>query len=424
MANARTPQSEGLDILVLGGGVAGISAAIEATEAGCNVTLIEKSPTLGGRAVRNHQYFPKLCPPSCGMEINFQRIRKNPRIHVITQAELERLEGVPGDFQATLKIAPRHVNANCTQCGACAVVCPAERPDEVNCGLSRTKSAYLPSLTAYPPWYAIDRQACVEGCHACVDACQYAAIDLQQQPERKTVRVAAVVAATGWESYDATKIANLGFGRCRNVVTNVMMERMASLSGPTQGKILRPSDDQPPRSVAFVQCAGSRDANHLPYCSAVCCSASLKQTTYLHRQLPECKTTLFYIDLRTPGLLQDFYSKVTADGSVRLIKGKVGKIEEDAATGDLIVTAEEALTGKKISTRFDMVVLATGMVPNTQGLPEGFHPDEFGFLTNEDKGLYGAGCVHRPSEVVSSIRDATGAALRALQCVVEGLPRG
>ena len=232
------------------------------------------------------------------------------------------------------------------------------------------------------------------------------------------------MAATGWEPYDAAKIDNLGFGRCRNVVTNVMMERLASLSGPTQGKILRPSDEQPPRSVAFVQCAGSRDANHLPYCSAVCCSASLKQTTYLHRQLPECKTTLFYIDLRTPGLLQDFFSKVTADGSVCLIKGKVGKVEEDASTGDLIVTVEEVMTGKKTSTRFDMVVLATGMVPNTQGLPAGFHTDEFGFVANEDKGLYSAGCVHRPSEVASSIRDATGAALRALQCVVEGLPRG
>ncbi len=424
MTNADTVQSEGLNILVLGGGVAGMTAAIEAAEAGCNVTLIEKSPTLGGRAVRNNQYFPKLCPPSCGMEINFQRIRKSSRIHIITQAKLERLEGVPGDFQATLKIAPRFVNANCTLCGACAQVCPAERTDEINCGLSRTKAAYLPSLTAFPSRYAIDRQGCVEGCHACVDACQYAAIDLQQGPEQMTLRAAAVVAATGWESYDAAKIANLGFGRCRNVVTNVMMERLASLSGPTQGKILRPSDGQPPRSVAFVQCAGSRDANHLPYCSAVCCSASLKQTTYLRSQLPECKTTIFYIDLRTPGLLQDFCNKVTADGNVRLVKGKVGKVEEDAATGDLIVTAEEVLTGKKTSARFSMVVLATGMVPNTRELPAGFGLDEFGFVTNESKGLYGAGCVHRPTEVAASIRDATGAALRALQCVVEGLPRG
>ncbi len=424
MRHTDIPQSDGLDILVLGGGIAGITAAVEAAEAGCNVTLIEKSPTLGGRAVRNNQYFPKLCPPSCGMEINFQRIRKNPRIHVITQAKLERLEGVPGDFRATLKIAPRFVNANCTLCGACAQVCPAERADEINCGLSRTKAAYLPSLTAFPARFVIDRQACTEGCHACIDACRYSAIDLQQQPEPMTLRVAAVVAATGWESYDATKITNLGFGRCRNVVTNVLMERLSSLSGPTQGKILRPSDGQSPRSVAFVQCAGSRDANHLPYCSAVCCSASLKQTTYLRSQLPECETTIFYIDLRTPGLLQDFCDKVTANGNVRLVKAKVGKIEEDAATDDLIVTAEDALTGKKTSMRFGMVVLATGMVPNTRELPTGFGFDEFGFVTNERIGLYGAGCVHRPTEVAASVRDATGAALRALQCVVEGLPHG
>jgi quinone-modifying oxidoreductase subunit QmoA len=417
-------QSEGLDILVLGGGVAGISAAIEAAEAGCNVTLIEKSPFLGGRAIRSHLYFPKLCPPTCGLEINFQRIKKNPRIHVLTQTELVRLEGGPGDFQATVKIAPRFVNANCTLCGACAQVCPAERVDEVNYGLSRTRAAYLPSLMAFPSRYVIDRPACAEGCHACVDACQYAAIDLEQKPEERTLHVAAVIVATGWTSYDATKITNLGFGRCRNVVTNVIMERLASLSGPTQGKVLRPSDNQPPRSVAFVQCAGSRDANHLPYCSAVCCAASLKQATYLRSQWPECEITIFYIDLRTPGFLQDFRDKVMADGNIRLVKGKVGKIEEDAATGDLVVTAEDALTGKKASTHFSMVVLATGIVPNTQGLPAGFRLDEFGFVGNESKGLYGAGCARRPYDVSTSIRDATGTALRALQCVVEGLPRG
>jgi quinone-modifying oxidoreductase subunit QmoA len=424
MADIQTTQSAGLDILVLGGGVAGISAAIEAAEAGCNVTLIEKTPFLGGRAIRSHLYFPKLCPPTCGLEINFQRIKKNPRIRVLTQAELERLDGAPGDFQATVKIAPRYVNANCTLCGACTQACPAERTDEVNYGLSRTRAAYLPSLMAFPSRYVIDRQACAEGCHACVDACQYAAIDLDQKPVEKALHVAAVIAATGWTSYDATKITNLGFGRCRNVVTNVILERLASLSGPTQGKILRPSDNQPPRTVAFVQCAGSRDANHLPYCSAVCCSASLKQATYLRSQWPECEITIFYIDLRTPGLLQDFRDKVMADGSIRLVKGKVGKIEEDAATGDRVVTAEDALTGKKTSTRFDMVVLATGIVPNTQGLPAGFCLDEFGFVTNESKGLYGAGCASRPHEVAASIRDATGTALRALQCVVEGLPRG
>jgi quinone-modifying oxidoreductase subunit QmoA len=325
---------------------------------------------------------------------------------------------------ATVKTTPRYINANCTACGACAQVCPAERPDEFNYGLSRTKAAYLPFLTAFPARYVIDRTACADGCHACVDACRYAAIDLDQQEEQKTLHVAAVIAATGWTPYDASKITNLGYGRFANVVTNVVMERLAAPSGPTKGKIIRPSDGRPPRSVAFVQCAGSRDANHLPYCSSVCCSASLKQTSYVRNQCPECELTVYYIDLRTPGLLQDFCDKVTRDGAARLVKGKVGKVEEDAATGDLIVTAEEALTGKKTTRRFDMVVLATGMVPNTQGLPPGLDLDEFGFVTGANKGLYGAGCAARPQEVGASVRDATGAALHALQCVVEGLSRG
>jgi len=405
-------------ILVVGGGIAGMTAAVEAAEAGCGVVLIERSPALGGRALRMNLYFPKLCPPACGLEINLRRLKANSRITVFTLAELEELSGTPGHYEATIKIAPRYVTDACTGCGECVAVCPVEVADEFNYGLARTKAIHAPHHMAFPAQYVVERNFCQPECTACLRACRYGAIALEQQAERKKVRVAAVVAATGWVEYDAKKIGNLGFGRFPNVVTNVLFERMAAPDGPSRGKILRPSDGKAPRRIAFVQCAGSRDENHLPYCSSVCCSASLKQTTYLRKLYPDAEITVFYIDLRTPGLLQDFSNRVTEESHLRLIKGKVGKIEEDAGTRDLLVTAEETLSGKKATEQFDLVVLATGMVPQTAGLPRGFSVDEFGFLQNNTPGLYAAGCAKRPEEVAASVRDATGAALKAMQCAV------
>jgi quinone-modifying oxidoreductase subunit QmoA len=278
---------------------------------------------------------------------------------------------------------------------------------------------YLPYGTALPASYVIDRAACPEGCKACKEACVYGAIDLEQKTERKTFRVAAVVAATGWAPYDVTKVGNLGFGKYPNVVTNFIMERLAAVDGPTRGRILRPSDGEAPQTVAFVQCAGSRDENHLSYCSAVCCAASMKQATYIRALYPQAEVTIYYIDVRTPGRLEEFYASVAADKKIRVVKGKVAKVEEEPGTADLLVTAEDVLSGKKVTHKFNLVVLAAGIVPQTEGLPGGFALDEFKFLSLPDgkAGLYGAGCAHRPAEVSASVQDATGAALKALQCV-------
>jgi len=393
-----------------------LTAAIEAAEAGFSVVLIEKSAYLGGRAIGFNLYFPKLCPPACGFEINFRRIRNNPRITVLTQAELEELSGSAGDYEATIRLSPRFVTEACTLCGVCADVCPAERADEFNFGLSKTKAAYLPHKMAFPAEYVIDRSVCKEDCTTCLDACRYGAINLDQKIERKKFRIAAVVLATGWVPYDAARITNLGYGRFPNVVTNVVLERMAAVNGPTAGKILRPSDETEPANVAFVQCAGSRDENHLPYCSSVCCSASLKHSTYIHTLYPDAQVTIFYIDTRTPGFLQQFYAKVAANEHLKMVKGKVGKVEEDPRTHDLLVTAEEVLTGKKLTQRFGLVVLATGIVPQTNGIPLNLARDEFGFVTNGTPGIFAAGCAKRPEEVSAAVRDATGAALKALQC--------
>lgn len=424
MDDGNATSSNRKSLLVIGGGVAGLTAATEAAEAGCSVVLIEKAAFLGGRAIGFNLYFPKLCPPTCGFEINFRRIRNNPRITVLAQAELEELTGSTGDYEATVKISPRFVTEACTLCGDCAEACPAERADEFNFGLSKTKAAYLPHKMTFPAEYVIDRKSCREGCTACADACRYGAIDLGQQVERKKFHVAAVVLATGWAPYDASKITTLGFGRFPNVVTNVVLERMAATNGPTRGKILRPSDGKAPARVAFVQCAGSRDENHLPYCSSVCCPASLKHSTYIHDLYPEAQVTIFYIDIRTPGLLQDFYAKVATNCHLKMIKGKVGRVEEDSQTHDLLVTAEEVLKGKKTTEKFDLVVLATGMVPQTTGLPLSLARDEFGFVTNGTPGIYATGCAKRPEEVSATVRDATGAALKALQCAVRSAHHG
>jgi len=424
MGNTGNAMTDMNRILVIGGGVAGLTVAIEAAEAGCDVVLVEKSTYLGGRVASFKQYFPKLCPPACGLEINFKRIRQNPRVSVFTLAQVERVRGGPGNYTVDVKVEPRFVTEACTACGDCTAACPVDTPDAFNLGMVKHKAIHLPHTAAYPARYVIERSSCKGGCHACADACKYGAIDLNQQAVTKTFHVAAIVAATGWAPYDAVKIDNLGFGRCANVVTNVMLERLASGSGPSAGHVLRPSDGKEPKSVAFVQCAGSRDQNHLPYCSGVCCSASLKHATYIRSLYPDAKITIFYIDVRTPGHLQDFYNTVTAENAIELIKGKVGKVEEDPESRNLIVTAEDAVHGTKLTRNYDLVVLATGIVPQTHDLPAVFATDEFGFITNGQAGVYATGCVTRPTEVSAVIRDATGAALRALQVARRGANHG
>lgn len=404
-------------VLVVGGGIAGLTAAVELADTGVEVVLVEKSASLGGRVARLHQYFPKLCPPTCGLEMHYRRVRENAGITVLTLAEVTGVTGSAGDYEVAVRVRPRFVGEACTLCGDCARACPAERPDEFNYGMGTTKAAYLPHGVAYPAAYAIDRAACPNGCQACAAACKYDAIRLDAQPEERKIKASAIIAATGWKPYDAAKLEHLGFGQCGNVVTNVMLERMAAADGPTAGRILRPSDGKEPRTVAFVQCAGSRDENHLPYCSAVCCSASLKHAAYIRALYPETAITIFYIDVRTPGRLEEFGARVQHDADVRMIKGKVARVEENPATGDLLVTAEDVLANRKTAENFELVVLATGIVPETEGLPEALKRDECGFVArNGSPGIYAAGCVCRPAEVSATVQDATGTALKALQC--------
>jgi quinone-modifying oxidoreductase subunit QmoA len=406
------------DTLVVGGGISGMTVAIETAEVGRKSVLVEREPSIGGRVASMNQYFPKLCPPTCGMEINLKRIRSNPDIEILTLSEVDSISGSPGNFSVKIKINPRYVNSRCTACGDCEKVCEIERDNARNEGLDKTRAIYLPHLMAYPPIYVVDpRYAGDDRMKKCVEACQYDAIDLDMQPRTVTVNTKAIVWATGWKPYDAAKIDNLGFGKIKNVVNNVMMERLASEDGPTDGKIVRPSDGKEISKIGFVQCAGSRDENHLPYCSAVCCLASMKQATYIRERYPDAEIHLFYIDVRSPGRMEDFYTKVQEDEKIIFHRGKVAKITEDSASGNLILEAENTLTGKITKTEVDMAVLATGLVPNTLDNPPPMETkfDEFGFMQgNGSDGIIGCGTVIRPFDVAASVQDATGATLKAI----------
>jgi len=412
-------------ILVVGGGISGLTTALEAAEVGYEVFLVEKNPSTGGRVAQLNQYFPKLCPPTCGLEINFRRIKDNPRIKVFTLAEVEKIEGTPGNYTATIKLNPRYVNENCTCCGECAIACQTEIPNEYNLSMDKTKAAYLPHDMSFPARYVISPHIIgTEDATRCKEACQYDAVDLDMKARTIDLKVGAIVWATGWEPYDATKIDNLGFGLYPNIITNMMMERLASPNGPTKGKIARPSDSKTPESIAFVQCAGSRDENHLPYCSYICCMASLKQTTYIREQYPDAKIYIFYIDVRAPGQrYEKFYKKIKEDENVFFIKGKVAEVSEDPATKNITVVAENAVTGEKIFQTVDMAVLATGMQPTAANakLPADLKYNEDGFIINdfEKGGMFAAGCANKPLDVVSSNQNATGMALKAIQTLVK-----
>jgi quinone-modifying oxidoreductase subunit QmoA len=411
-------------ILVVGGGISGMTAALEAAECGKNVVLIEKNPSLGGRVSQLYRYFPKLCHPTCGLEINLKRLRGNKRIRVLTLAEVAKVEGKSGDYSVTVNIKPRYVNENCTACGACGEAVSAEIPNPFNYNLNKIKAAYLPNAMAYPQRFVLD--ASIIGtpeAEKAKAACKYNAIDLDQKEETLTIKAGAVVWATGWKPYDAAKIQPYGYDRIANVITSVEFERLADPHGPTGGKILRPSDGKEAKNVAFIQCAGSRDRNHLKHCSRICCMASLKQTNYVTEKYgDEGQSSIYYIDIRAIDRFEDFYQKVRANKTVKFIKSKVANITEDKATGNPVLHGVDTEGYHRYDNVHDLVVLAVGMEPNVDAgkiMPGGVVADVSGFIdiNSTTEAVFGAGCASNALDVNRAVQSATAASLRAIQVV-------
>lgn len=410
-------------ILVVGGGISGMTAALEAAECGKDVILIEKNPALGGRVAQLYKYFPKMCHPTCGLEINLRRVKANRKLRVITMAEVTEVTGDTGNYTVNVKIAPRYVNENCTACGACGEVVEAEFDNEHNYGLNKRKGAYLPFFMAYPQRYVVDpRLIGTPDADKAKSSCKYEAINLDMQEEKVTLNVGAIIWATGWQPFDANKIQPYGYDRIPNVITSVEFERMNDRQGPTGGKILRPSDGKEAKDIAFIQCAGSRDHNYLKHCSRICCTASLKQTTYVRGQYgDEGKSTIYYIDIRAIDRFEELYTKAKADETVHFIKSKVANITQDKATGNPILHGVDTEGYNRYSTPHDLVVLAIGMQPSLDFNQLGVNltVNEHGFVENDPSngGMFAAGCASDALDVNRAAQNATACALRAIQVV-------
>lgn len=410
-------------ILVVGGGISGLTAALEAAETGKQVVLVEKRPYVGGRVTQLYKYFPKLCYPTCGLEINQRRAKMNPNLTIITMAEVTDIQGDAGNYTASVKISPRYVNDNCTGCGDCARAVSTEFDDEYNYGLGKRKGAYLPHRMAHPQRYVIDPAIIgTEEAEKAKAACKANAIDLDMQEETISFKAGAVVWATGWQPYDANKIQPYGYDRFQNVITNVEFERMADPNGPTGGKILRPSDGEVAKNIAFIQCAGSRDKNHLLHCSRICCMATLKQTHYVQEALgDEGKSTIYYIDIRAIDRFEDFYQVVQENPNVSFIKSKVASITQNNANGNPVLNGVDTEGYHRYANEHDLVVLAVGMQPSVDkaSFPVDIVINEEGFIepATENGGIFAAGCSSDALDVNRAVQQATGAALRAIQVV-------
>ena len=420
--------------LVVGGGIAGIQAALDLADQGFKVYLVEKAPSIGGRMAQLDKTFPTMDCSACIMTPKMVDAGRHPNIQLLTYSEVKEVSKTEGSFRVKVLRKPRYVDeTKCTGCGICAQHCPVEVPNEFDEGLGIRRAIYVPFPQAVPLIYTIDKDNCIE-CGLCAQVCGTEAVNREQQPREVDVEVGAIILTTGYNLFDAKEKEEYGYGIYENVITGLALERLLSASGPTGGHVIRPSDGEIPRKVAFIQCVGSRDekVGNL-YCSRVCCMYATKEARLIREHVPDTDVTIFYMDIRAFGKgFEEFYRRAEKEFGIRFVKGRVAEILEDPTTKNLFVRAEDIGSGELLEEEVDMVVLSAGLVPAaTDGLEKVFSvpSGEDGFLavTNPKldpvatpiEGVFTAGAAEGPKDIPDSVAQASAAAMRA-SIILEG----
>ena len=423
-------------VLVIGGGVAGIQASLDSASGGFKVYLVERSPSIGGRMAQLDKTFPTMDCSMCILAPKMIECSHHPNIQLLTYSEVKGVEGSAGNFKVKVLRNPRYVNeTKCTGCGTCADHCPVEVPNEFDEGHGMRKAIYMPFPQAVPRMMTIDRTNCLE-CRLCEKVCEAGAVSLEQQPEEIELDVGAIIVATGFDLFDSSEIPSYGYGRYKNVVTALELERLLCASGPTGGHLIRPSDGKIPRKIAFIQCVGSRDKRFgNAYCSSICCKYSVKDAVLIKEHTPDAEVSIFYIDLRAFGRgFQEFINRAKTEYGIRFIRSSPGEITEDPVTKNLEVWYEDTLAGSIGNLTFDLVVLCPALVPRTDAKELakilGIDVDRYGFFRASDDiahpvdttvpGIFACGYCLGPKtgDIPDSIMQGSATAARAAEIIL------
>lgn len=420
--------------LVIGGGVAGIQAALDIADGGVEVILVEKSPSIGGKMSQLDETFPTLDCSQCILTPKMVDAAQHPNIKIYSFAELEELDGFIGNFQARIRQKARSVDMElCNGCGDCWNKCPQKKiPSEFEAGMSDRTAIYVPFPQALPNTPVIDRENCIYfqsgKCGVCAKICPTGAISYDQSDEFITEEVGAVVVATGYDLFNTDVIGEYGYGEIPDVISGLQFERLSSASGPTEGKIVRPSDGKKPEEVAFICCVGSRDDKYgRPYCSRICCMYTAKHAILLHHKSHGSQAYVFYIDVRAGGKgYEEFIRRATEEEGAIYMRGRVSRLYRD--NDKVVVKGADTLSGAQIELHCDMVVLANGITASS-GAEElarklGISYDEYGFYSEahpklrpvetNTAGIYLAGCCQAPKDIPDSVSQASATASKVL----------